>query len=54
MKPGDEVFPANTYQILYYLLDQSPIIPYVHSSLLIREGHVKTLEIDLDYWFNFL
>ncbi|MEZ5056200.1 MAG: glycosyltransferase family 39 protein [Saprospiraceae bacterium] len=54
MKPGDEVFPANTYQILYYLLDQSPIIPYVHSSLLIREGHVKTLEIDLDYWFNFI
>lgn len=56
MKPrlpeGALIYPANTFQVLYYLTDQSPLTPYVHSTLMVREGHVRTLEIDLDYWLD--
>ena len=52
LKEGALFYPANTSQILYYLTDQSPLTPYVHATLMIQEGHVRTLEIDVDYWID--
>jgi 4-amino-4-deoxy-L-arabinose transferase-like glycosyltransferase len=52
LEEGELFYPANIYQILYYLHDQSPLTPYVHSTLMVREGHVRTLEIDTEYWLD--
>jgi len=47
LNPGDEIFPANNLQILYFLLNKTPVTPYVHSTILTKKVHVNTLEINL-------
>ena len=47
MEEGDQVYTGNYHHIVYYLLGQRSLTPYVHSSLLFYEHHVNALEIDL-------
>ncbi len=47
LNPDDEIFPANNLQILYFLLNKTPVTPYVHSTILTKKVHVNTLEINL-------
>ncbi|MEL7221365.1 MAG: glycosyltransferase family 39 protein, partial [Bacteroidota bacterium] len=47
MEEGDQVYTGNYHHIVYHLLDQAPLTPYVHSSLLFYEHHVDALGIDL-------
>lgn len=46
LTPGDLVYPGDFHQIVYFLLDQRVLTPYVHSSLLFDEGHIDMLQID--------
>lgn len=48
LAPGEEVFFMNGHQITYHLLGLPCPTPYVHSSLLYYDHHVKALQIDLD------
>jgi 4-amino-4-deoxy-L-arabinose transferase-like glycosyltransferase len=41
------VYTGNYHHIIYHLLDQPPPTPYVHSSLLFYDHHVRALDIDL-------
>lgn len=47
MEEGDEVYTGNYHHIIYYLLGQKFVTPYVHSSLLFYKHHTEALEIDL-------
>ncbi len=48
IEKNDQIYAANYGQILYYLLDKAPLNPYIHTSLLIAEKHVKTLAINVE------
>ncbi|RMF01393.1 MAG: hypothetical protein D6772_04875 [Bacteroidetes bacterium] len=45
--PQDQLYTGNYHQIVYHLLDQDVPTPYVHSSLLFYNHHVRALQIDL-------
>ena len=47
MNPGDQVYTGNYHHIVYHLLGQPSLTPYVHSSLLYYEHHLRALNIDL-------
>lgn len=47
LEEGDLVYPGDFHQIIYFLLDQEVLSPYVHSSLLFSESHIQTLEVDV-------
>ncbi len=47
MEEGDQVYTGNYHHIVYYLLGQTSLTPYVHSSLLFYEHHLDALGIDL-------
>ncbi|MGH1435964.1 MAG: ArnT family glycosyltransferase [Lewinella sp.] len=47
LAPGELVYTGNYHHIVYHLLGQKSLTPYVHSSLLFYEHHVNALEIDL-------
>jgi 4-amino-4-deoxy-L-arabinose transferase-like glycosyltransferase len=46
MKESDVLYTGNYHHILYYLLKKDSPTPYIHRTLLIDEGHIKTLDID--------
>ena len=46
LQPGETVFFVNGYQIVYHLLDRPVPTPYVHSSLLFLDHHVRAFQID--------
>ena len=48
IEPGDELFMENYHQIVYHLLDLPVPTPYVHSSLLFYQHHVRAFRIDLE------
>lgn len=48
MEEGDQVYTGNYHHIVNYLLEQNPLTPYVHSSLLFYEHHTNALNIDLE------
>lgn len=47
MGPGDQAYTGNYHHIVYHLLGQPSLTPYVHSSLLFYNHHLQVLEIDL-------
>ena len=47
MRPGDLVYTGNYHQMVYYLIDQPSLTPYIHSSLLFYPHHVVALGINL-------
>ncbi|WP_367388531.1 ArnT family glycosyltransferase [Lewinella sp. LCG006] len=47
LAPGELVYTGNYHHIVYHLLGQQGLTPYVHSSLLFYDHHVEALEIDL-------
>ena len=47
LKEGDKIYTGNYHHVVYHLLGQTSVTPYVHSSLLFYEHHVNALEIDL-------
>jgi len=47
LAPGELVYTGNYHHIVYHLLGQQGLTPYVHSSLLFYDHHVAALEIDL-------
>jgi 4-amino-4-deoxy-L-arabinose transferase-like glycosyltransferase len=46
LAPGETIFFLNGYQIAYHLLDRPVPTPYVHSSLLFLDHHVRAFRID--------
>jgi len=47
LRPGELVYTGNYHQIVYYLIDQPSLTPYIHSSLLYYPHHVVALGINL-------
>ncbi|MEM7575258.1 MAG: glycosyltransferase family 39 protein [Bacteroidota bacterium] len=47
LEAADELFMENYHQIVYHLLDKPVPTPYVHSSLLFYQHHVRAFSIDL-------
>ena len=52
LQPGELVYTGNYHHITYHLLGQQSLTPYVHSSLLFYDHHVRALEIDLEQEAN--
>ena len=48
MNPEDRVYTGNYYSIINHLLGQPSLTPYVHSTLLYYEHHLRAHAIDLD------
>lgn len=48
LTPNDEIYVGNYSQILYFLLDRSSPIRYVHPSLFWEPKHMKALEIGVE------
>jgi 4-amino-4-deoxy-L-arabinose transferase-like glycosyltransferase len=48
LQAGELVYTGNYHHIVYPLLGQRSLTPYVHSSLLFYEHHAEALEIDLE------
>lgn len=48
LQPGDVIYVANHYHILYYLLERDCPTPYVHPSLLTSPSHRQALNLDLE------
>ncbi len=46
LKEGEQFYIGNYEQILYHMLNQPSLIPYVHSSLIWRPSHIQALKID--------
>ncbi|MEM9526633.1 MAG: glycosyltransferase family 39 protein [Bacteroidota bacterium] len=46
LAPGETYFGINGWQIIYHLLDRPVPTPYVHSSLLYLDHHVRAFQID--------
>ena len=46
LQPNETFFTINGRQITYYLLDRNVPTPYVHSSLLFYDHHVRAFQID--------
>ncbi|WP_183496570.1 ArnT family glycosyltransferase [Neolewinella aquimaris] len=46
LSPGDTFFAINGFQIAYHLLDRPVPTPYVHSSLLFFDHHLRAFQID--------
>jgi hypothetical protein len=55
LKPGDVIYTANAYQILYYLTGTKSPTPYIHPSLLWNDENNLALGIDRrDEWNKIL
>jgi 4-amino-4-deoxy-L-arabinose transferase-like glycosyltransferase len=52
LKESDVLYTGNYHHILYYLLKKDSPTPYIHRTLLIDEGHIKTLNIDATVEFQ--
>lgn len=48
LQPGEVVYTGNYHHIVYPLLGQNSLTPYVHSSLLFYDHHINALEVDLE------
>lgn len=48
LQPGEVVYTGNYHHIVYPLLGQNSLTPYVHSSLLFYDHHISALEVDLE------
>lgn len=46
LKPGETFFAINGWQVAYHLTDRPVPTPYVHSSLLYLDHHVRAFQID--------
>lgn len=46
LDPDETIFFLNGFQIVYHLLDRPVPTPYVHSSLLFYDHHVRAFQID--------
>ena len=46
LQPGEQYFSLNGFQITYYLLDRPVPTPYVHSSLLFYDHHIRAFQLD--------
>lgn len=46
LQPDETIFIINGFQITYHLLDKPVPTPYVHSSLLFLDHHVRAFQID--------
>lgn len=48
MNESDLIYAANCCSYLYSKCDRRPLNEYVHGSLLVRDVHIRTLDIDVD------
>lgn len=46
--PSDHIYAANCCAYLYSKCDRKPLNEYVHGSLLVRDVHIRTLNIDVE------
>jgi 4-amino-4-deoxy-L-arabinose transferase-like glycosyltransferase len=52
LKTEDVIYTGNYHHMLYYLLKKDSPTKYVHRSLLLREVHIKALDINVDEEFG--
>lgn len=52
LKTEDVIYTGNYHHILYYLLEKNSPTRYVHRSLLLKEVHIKALDINVDEEFG--
>lgn len=48
MGKEDKIYLGNSGQVIYYLLDKSSPIPYIHPSLFWQKQHLEAMEIPVD------
>lgn len=48
LETSDDIYAANCCAYLYSKCDRSPLNEYVHGTLLVRDVHIRTLNIDVD------
>lgn len=52
MRPDDTMYTGDAPQFLYWYFDKLSPTPYIHSSLMLKDSHIQTLEIDVQEQLN--